>query len=1547
MEKIKKRRSCCGCNPVFLILSPIIILVMLFSLIFVGALVAYNTIGKEYTGIELGQLFSIARNITKVDKDKIITNPYDPIIDLDSFYRSFKDAAYIKDECEINISDIINSTMNAGDTVESGETSDPFTNIEFDRDKLIDELGNISEGEYTPKTLELTDKQVAALLNELFVSQIDPLLSKNNLPTNSVKVEQVIISNGGIDKTSTDINMTINIQLHKIIDTILIGDASTEDISATNFADNSVDITSNIESSTGLSKQYIDFIGKAIKKVLPEECFASLTVQPYNPNGQITAKLNNMSDDDIKNTITMMDTLSSKLNMPSLSLTALFEKINTKVNEVFGKVDEMVNVAFTTSALQIQPIQTLINLMKLENVTEQELMTTLRSLIVIDESTIIQEENKYSEKDLDTFFVQLKQKYAIDSKFDLNSANFLQNETLSALPNNINFVAANFDFDKSVNDMLLEMNGKQLAALIASQLNNIADSNNELFKSLFLNQVKIIKNADTSSTSYDYYIEAVFSIKIKEYITKSISSEDQSNLTSTQKLLNSMLDTFLPESIYISSSTGINVNEDNTISNYQFDSENIGTTICLNNLDYTGTVDKFAIVEKLLTSLGQSTSSDFSINTICSLIDENIKKVFTSLKENESLSLDVRLGTQNGNSYLLLPSVYEVIQTKANVHESNASGNEVISLEEIQSTLKEMIKFNTDEIVQNSSYSSSDADAFLNDLKAKYAITSINNPLNDSIDVDNYNESNIKNIELTSKNFTNTILLNDLKNRINIRTMEFKSQDEMKVAMQSNNFGAILNQEIEKQLSTEATSGYRIQLVGTRLKYITVNNAPALQIELVIKIDMQSKDLSNLTNRMIANILANDMYITAVTVIDIDDTTDSLTNINYDANNIRTNLLVNAMNNDTTTAKLNTLNKIIAGLGTTESGSTINKTQIESQVDQSIRNALNNMFSNDTFGNITVLNNNDELSTAYLCLPNIYEIVQTQAHVEDSVTTEDIRTILSDIYEAKNYTKLEYDDGDLNIFIENLNDNYFLQNEGRLSSDLIFNNNSTSGIDAIKESLSNDFVNFYSSNGTLLDGLFYTTKTNEELRSTLDKKAFAVLFADKLCNQSINGIKETSLINAEFIMKDIDKNQVNLRAKFQATINMTTPGQLLPEMIYFTIDVPFNYTSDSKSITINDLGDTMTPKLFEIFAGFSGSNAISYDNLLESISSATESITNLLNSNTSEIGINFVFENGSSDVCNIQFPSIFDYINTLIFTGTDKLSDNEMDTFVSLIKKLNTYSVDDKVWVTTKNTDNTNNEYIRVEHDIPNELQYSNDYPYYPYTENDLLPLENYLNDLTERYFYYSDKCIAAIFNESMQTTPIFNNIDKTSVQSVKLISRKVLTDSFDETNMAKKEAVSWGLEEANNTCDYISMVNEISLTYNPITDNDANILEKARPNRLYFSFLTTLNSSENTTSTIRINNFTDDECAILIDIINKQRTATNELSIETLEDTISQFVDTQVSNINQLYNNTLSTGTIEIMDNTDIANDTYCELDKNVIIGYFKVTAKTNTIIP
>ena len=247
----------------------------------------------------------------------VVTNPYDPEADLDSFYASFKEGMYLSADCDITIADIVNAVMpsegegeesRVGDDVnaENPDTgSDPLNalleRLEFDFDRLDKKTNEDLEKEETnedleKEVLEIGDKELAAVLNEAMQTafEIDQLVEISqqyaiDFP-NLIKVEQVVID--GVESVArqddTRVLATVSVNIGDNIEGIARN--AYDNILRPQIAESKPDLAGTLDGMSGT-------IISVLKKILPDMLYLTVAVYPNDTDRAAYVTYNNVEDE--------------------------------------------------------------------------------------------------------------------------------------------------------------------------------------------------------------------------------------------------------------------------------------------------------------------------------------------------------------------------------------------------------------------------------------------------------------------------------------------------------------------------------------------------------------------------------------------------------------------------------------------------------------------------------------------------------------------------------------------------------------------------------------------------------------------------------------------------------------------------------------------------------------------------------------------------------------------------------------------------------------------------------------------------------------------------------------------------------------------------------------------------------------------------------------------------------------------------------------------------------------------------------------------------
>ncbi len=376
-----------------------------------SALWAWDNYAYPYVNLSLPEAFSLASEMYEVDPDKVVTNPYDPEADLDSFYASFKEGMYLSADCDITIADIVNAVMpsegegeesRVGDDVNAGNPdtgSDPLNalleRLEFDFDRLDKKTNEDLEKE----VLEIGDKELAAVLNEAMQTafEIDQLAEISqqyaiDFP-NLIKVEQVVID--GVESVArqddTRVLATVSVNIGDNIEGIARN--AYDNILRPQIAESKPDLAGTLDGMSGT-------IISVLKKILPKMLYLTVAVYPNNPEQQAYVTYNNVEDEGKQELIDKLfqgqylqmsdvdvnlnGVLDPEENGVSMSIPQIAGGI---VANTIASLNETIMLNFTNTedsngVFQTKPIEFMLSILGADNISQGQFLAIMRDVQV-------------------------------------------------------------------------------------------------------------------------------------------------------------------------------------------------------------------------------------------------------------------------------------------------------------------------------------------------------------------------------------------------------------------------------------------------------------------------------------------------------------------------------------------------------------------------------------------------------------------------------------------------------------------------------------------------------------------------------------------------------------------------------------------------------------------------------------------------------------------------------------------------------------------------------------------------------------------------------------------------------------------------------------------------------------------------------------------------------------------------------------------------------------------------------------------------------------
>lgn len=376
-----------------------------------SALWAWDRYAYPYVNLSLPEAFSLASEMYEVDPDKVVTNPYDPEADLDSFYASFKEGMYLSADCDITIADIVNAVMpsegegeesRVGDDVNADNPdtgSDPLNalleRLEFDFDRLDRQTNEDLEKE----VLEIGDKELAAVLNEAMQTafEIDQLVEISqqyaiDFP-NLIKVEQVVID--GVESVArqddTRVLATVSVNIGDNIEGIARN--AYDNILRPQIAESKPDLAGTLDGMSGT-------IISVLKKILPDMLYLTVAVYPNDTDRAAYVTYNNVEDEGKQELIDKLfqgqylqmtdvdvnlnGVLDSEENGVSMSIPQIAGGI---VANTIASLNETIMLNFTNTedsngVFQTKPIEFMLSILGADNISQGQFLAIMRDVQV-------------------------------------------------------------------------------------------------------------------------------------------------------------------------------------------------------------------------------------------------------------------------------------------------------------------------------------------------------------------------------------------------------------------------------------------------------------------------------------------------------------------------------------------------------------------------------------------------------------------------------------------------------------------------------------------------------------------------------------------------------------------------------------------------------------------------------------------------------------------------------------------------------------------------------------------------------------------------------------------------------------------------------------------------------------------------------------------------------------------------------------------------------------------------------------------------------------
>lgn len=678
-----------------------------------------ENIGNE-AGVPFNELFSIFKGVTKADEQAIVTNKYSQE-DLDGFYDNLKNKLYLAKDYDIDIQQLVTAFLSdSGKNDEEGEAeqvsltlegSDGYdleyvytypdgrvlrSDVPLSSDELADnqddaaqpdqgEEGETESGQQgtgnealdkflaelqfdfsslenyngEKNILEISDKQLAAVVDAIYgslsdilpqVSEIEEMLGRKL--DEVMEVKQIVISGDIVNPETVKFKVTLSVKARELVSKII------DDKGLPSF----------------------------IKKLVPENLYASAIVYPNDDTKAVQASVNQMEEYNTDKVVSIVDVILKKLGN-DLNIHDLLVSVNTKVVNFLEGLQTTLPINFvTTGSIDTFPIETLMKALKVE-VSEQAFLYMMRDIKLPTEESlgydVYTDERK--ERETTEFVDELTAKYCIDN----SDGKISTTNTISDVIN----LASSEDFLQTVKIQNLDYYSSYVAKLYRARASYVALA---AMLTKYVGDENMLGDmqAEIITMSYDI-LKSVLSVDFKVNVSSMLGYDDGGTMSNLIKQL-------VPAEIFVRANICLDENL------------NIATDMEVNLVGTEKSKEHLATLTSLASSFGMNVES-LNYDEICKKIDDGIRQGLQKIKDATGCDLIF----ETGEAYM--PNLFEIVSADERVNGNIAEGEHVISDIEVWEVMKGLYDY---EYIDDGSFvPSDDISHFIDELYYKYFIS--------------------------------------------------------------------------------------------------------------------------------------------------------------------------------------------------------------------------------------------------------------------------------------------------------------------------------------------------------------------------------------------------------------------------------------------------------------------------------------------------------------------------------------------------------------------------------------------------------------------------------------------------------------------------------------------------------------------------------------------------------------------------------------------------------------------------------------------------------
>ena len=246
-----------------------------------------------------------------------------------------------------------------------------------------------------------------------------------------------------------------------------------------------------------------------------------------------------------------------------------------------------------------------------------------------------------------------------------------------------------------------------------------------------------------------------------------------------------------------------------------------------------------------------------------------------------------------------------------------------------------------------------------------------------------------------------------------------------------------------------------------------------------------------------------------------------------------TKLAINDFTYDETTMVKDAISKFIKVLGNTD----FNLSEMTSSLESTVSDLFSKLTDSDLALNLSLFSKN-ETSNGGILLPSVYEIVsgavKPKLTEEETFSAEDAQQVLSLVYTASIDKTVRFSSGNADDFLNEINENYYINYASRLTAKDLFGGKDESGSSTLADKIKSDSICFKPSEAETASwkadfgetyekpALYTDDRAPDALRVSLTGEEIAALVdaSAALPSDMASSFGNISILGAQFVTED-------------------------------------------------------------------------------------------------------------------------------------------------------------------------------------------------------------------------------------------------------------------------------------------------------------------------------------------------------------------------------------------------------------------------------------------